>query len=145
MIGSKGDGEVAAAQFEKLKKEDEELEKKVDIVVDVVKASFLERNVYLHDILSSLKILKSDEEKTRVKYVFGDILESQSLHVLFFTLDNSLLNCGEVDFWMNVLTKSPSLTLSQCFSKHSLYSLTMFLSLGLPSLSTRNSNNPGCK
>ena len=83
-----------------MKKEDEELQKKFHIVVDVVKASFLERNVNLHDIMSSLQFLKSHEGKTRVEHVFIDILESQSLHVLFFTFSGvwNYLHPGLLEF-----------------------------------------------
>ena len=88
LIGSKGDREVATAQLEKLKKEDEELENKFDKVVQVVQASLLKRDVVLSEILSSLQFIKSHKEKKMVKQQFKELLETQSLHVLFFTFSD---------------------------------------------------------
>ena len=83
MIGSKSDGEVATAQLEELKKENETLEKKFDEIVEVVQTSFIERDIKFNKILSSLLFIKCPEEKQMVKEQFN-LFEAQSLPVLFF-------------------------------------------------------------
>ena len=87
IIGSKSEHEVAAPQLEILK-DNEELKKKFDKVVQVVQISFIKRNVNLHEILLSLHFIKSHEEKEMVKNHFRELLQVQSLHVLFFTFSD---------------------------------------------------------
>ena len=79
---------MATAQLEILKKADTELQKKFDIVVQVVLASFLKRDVNIHEILSSLQFIRSYEEEKMVKNLFKELLEAQSLHELFYTFSD---------------------------------------------------------
>ena len=89
LAGSKSDQEVTSAiQFEKLKKEDEKLEKKFENAVEMVQASFTKNEVKTDKVLSSLKFIKSHEEKRKVKCQFRDLLQDQSLENLFFTFSD---------------------------------------------------------
>ena len=89
LTGSKSDQGVASVlQFEKLKENDENLEKKFENVVEIVQASFLENEVNISKVVSSLKFIKCHEEKQMVKHQFRDLLQDQSLDNLFFTFSD---------------------------------------------------------
>ena len=85
VIHSKSDQEVASPpQLEKLKEEDENLEKKFNEVVEMVQMSFSDRDVKYSQILWSLQFIKCHEEKQKVKEQLKLLFEAQSLPMLFF-------------------------------------------------------------
>ena len=86
---STGDQEVAiSAQSEILRKEQLYLQKEFYNTIRVVQRSFIERNVDVHDIVSSLQYILYHEEKEMVKNHFKEISEATSLDMLFFTFSN---------------------------------------------------------
>ena len=91
---------TSALHLENLKKEDEELEKKFDTLVNVVQASFIQKEIKFNDIWSSLKSIKCYEEKQMVKDQFRDLLQDQSLDNLFFVFSDiwNYLHPGLLEF-----------------------------------------------
>ena len=106
MIHSRSDQVVASPlqleklesplQLEKLKEEDEKLKNNFNTVVQMVQTSFLNRDVKLYEILTSLQFMNT-EEKQMIK---NELFEAESLLALFFNFSEiwDYLHPGLLEF-----------------------------------------------
>ena len=80
--------DLTGSKREKLIKQDENLEKKFENVIETVQASFTENEVMVDKVVSSLKFIKCHEEKQIVRHHFRELLQDRSLDNLFFTFSD---------------------------------------------------------